>query len=250
MKKVIGLGGVFFLAKDVKGLKDWYKTHLGFRTTDWGATFLMGSSDGRTSRTEWSPFGKTDYYQPSTLPYMFNYRVADLRGLMAELAAAGIEPVGDVQEFEYGKFGWIMDPEGRKIELWEPVDEGFGDAPEPWTERVTGLGGVFFKSNDPAAMREWYKQHLGVEEMFNWKDLSTQEDGCTVWSPFPANTDYFQPSDKPWMFNYRVGILEKLIATLRAEGVTIVGEIQDYDYGRFAYILDAEGTKIELWEPK
>lgn len=244
MSKVTGLGGVFFLAKDVQSLKEWYRTHLGFQTTDWGATFIMETDEGKTTRTEWSPFGKTDYYQPSTLPYMFNYRVADLRALLTQLAESGIQPVGDVQEFEYGKFGWIMDPEGRKIELWEPIDDGFGDAPSPWSERVTGIGGVFFKSNDPAAMRDWYRQHLGVEGIFNWKE------GCTAWSPFPMNTNYFDPSDKPWMFNYRVSNLELLLSKLHQEGVTIVGDIQDYDYGSFGWILDGEGTKVELWEPK
>ncbi len=250
MSKVTGLGGVFFLAKDVKSLKEWYRIHLGFQTTDWGATFIMGTDEDKTTRTEWSPFGKTDYYQPSTLPYMLNYRVADLRALLTQLAESGIQPVGDVQEFEYGKFGWIMDPEGRKIELWEPVDDGFGDAPSPWSERVTGIGGVFFKSNDPAAMRDWYRQHLGIEGLFSWKELGTKVEGCTVWSPFPMNTNYFDPSDKPWMFNYRVSNLELVLSKLRQEGVTIAGDIQDYDYGRFGWILDGEGTKVELWEPK
>jgi predicted enzyme related to lactoylglutathione lyase len=257
MKRVTGIGGIFFKSKDVPALKDWYKRHLGFVTTDWGATFVWGDNDPDKkgfSRTEWSPFGMdTKYLQPSTLPYMFNYRVHDLRALIDVLKSEGVQVVGDIDITEYGNFGWIMDPEGRKIELWEPVDGGFGDAPTLWTERVTGLGGVFFKSANPKAMKEWYKKHLDVADIFLWKDLQTPDapaPAITVWCPFKEDTDYFDPSDKPWMFNYRVNDISSLIETLRSEGVVIAGEIQEFSYGKFAWILDLEGTKIELWEAK
>lgn len=257
MKKVTGIGGVFFKTPDVQRLKEWYRNHLGFQVTQWGATFVWGDMDSSKktlSRTEWSPFkADSDYYAPSTLPYMINYRVHDLKKLFEVLSRESVQIVGDMQEFEYGKFGWIMDPEGRKLELWEPVDDKFGDDPQLWTSRVTGLGGVFFKSKDPAAMKAWYSEHLGIEqETFLWKDLAfpaSKEFGRTVWCPFEASTDYFNPSDKPWMFNYRVKDLKGLIKVLESEGVTIAGEIQETPYGNFGWILDCDGTKVELWEP-
>lgn len=256
MKRVTGLGGIFFKTSDVAKTKSWYEKHLGFKTHQWGATFVWGDNDPSKiaiSRTEWSPMATTEYFQPSTHPYMFNYRVHDLRALIDVLKTEGVEIAGDIQEFEYGKFGWIIDPEGRKLELWEPVDNQLGDSPEVWNERVTGVGGVFFKSADPKSIKEWYQKHLNIgQDTFTWRDLSdpdSENPGMTIWSPFKESTDYFNPSDKPWMFNYRVKDIRKLIETLRSEGVTVVGDVQAYDYGVFGWILDCDGTKIELWQP-
>jgi predicted enzyme related to lactoylglutathione lyase len=258
MKKVTGIGGVFFKTPDVQRTKYWYRDHLGFQITPYGATFFWGDPDERkktTSRTEWSVFKQdSDYYAPSTLPYMINYRVHNLEKLLEAVSKQGVKVVGDMQSFEYGKFGHIMDPEGRKLELWEPVDDQFGDEVKVWKERVTGLGGVFFKSQDPDGMKKWYAEHLGItDETFLWKDLaypSSKQQGRTVWSPFPADTDYFNPSDKPYMFNYRVKDLKSLMEKLKQEGVTIAGEIMPYEeYGNFGWVVDCDGTKVELWEP-
>ena len=120
-------------------------------------------------------------------------------------------------------------------------------------KRVTGIGGLFFKSNDPKASRDWYNKHLGFNtddygSTFLWKDKEGNE--CsTQWSPFKEDTKYFEPSKKEFMFNYRVDNLKELLVTLKAEGVTIVGKMEEYSYGKFGWILDNEGNKIELWEP-
>ncbi len=123
-------------------------------------------------------------------------------------------------------------------------------------KKVTGIGGIFFKSKDPKAINEWYKTHLGFETSpygtsFEWRESedSTQK-GLTQWNPFPETTKYFEPSNKEFMINYRVADLDALVAQLKAEGVTIVDEVEDTDYGKFVHILDLEGNKIELWEPK
>ena len=122
-------------------------------------------------------------------------------------------------------------------------------------KRVTGLGGVFFKSKDPESMKEWYAKHLGIESGehgggFHWRDAeNTDEKGFTAWSIFEQATDYFDPAQKEFMFNYRVENLEELLKTLEKEGVEVVGEIQSYPYGKFGWIMDPEGRKIELWEP-
>lgn len=120
-------------------------------------------------------------------------------------------------------------------------------------KRVTGLGGIFFKSKNPDAAKEWYKNHLGLNTdnygcTFWWHN-ERGEKCSTQWSPFKADTNYFSPSEKDFMFNYRVENLEELLKILKEEGVTIVGEMETYDYGKFGWILDPEGNKIELWEP-
>ena len=130
MKRVTGIGGIFFKAEDPKELKSWYAKHLGFEATEYGATFqwieLANPTTATPARTEWSPFEKnTTYFSPSEKPFMFNYRVENLKALLEVLKEEGVTIVGKMEEYPYGKFGWIMDPEGNKIELWEPVDGGF-----------------------------------------------------------------------------------------------------------------------------
>ena len=122
-------------------------------------------------------------------------------------------------------------------------------------KRVTGIGGVFFKAKDPNAVNEWYKKHLGFETTpygvsFEWldKDDPTKK-GLTQWNPFKESTKYFEPSGKDFMINYRVENLEALVEELKKEGVTICDSIETYDYGKFVHIMDAEGNKIELWQP-
>ena len=125
-------------------------------------------------------------------------------------------------------------------------------------QRVTGVGGVFFKSKDPERLFAWYEKHLGLKRdpgstdtsvVFRWRD-DHEGDGMTAWSIFPANTAYFQPSHANFMINYRVADLDALLDVLRQEGVEIDPKREDYDYGRFAWIMDPDGNRIELWEPK
>jgi predicted enzyme related to lactoylglutathione lyase len=121
-------------------------------------------------------------------------------------------------------------------------------------KRVTAIGGIFFKSENPEKMRHWYAQHLGLNTdkhgtTFEWRHADMPEKkGFTAWSLFSAKTDYFKPSEKEFMVNYRVENLEWLLGELKKEGVEIVGEMMVENYGKFAHILDPEGNKIELWE--
>lgn len=125
--------------------------------------------------------------------------------------------------------------------------------------RVTGIGGLFFKTEDQKKITAWYAKHLELDIQswggcaFQWKDLKDPDakvPASTVWSTFKADSDYFEPSKKPFMFNYRVENLVELLKVLKEEGVTVVGEIQEFPYGKFGWIMDPEGNKIELWEPK
>lgn len=123
------------------------------------------------------------------------------------------------------------------------------------TPKVTGIGGIFFRSKDPSRVKEWYGKNLGLAidlygSVFEFRNANDPgEVNYLRWAPFEEKTDYFDPSKKDFMINYRVRNLKGLIANLKAAGVTVLGEIQDYEYGSFAYILDPEGNKIELWEP-
>jgi predicted enzyme related to lactoylglutathione lyase len=120
MAKVIGLGGIFFKSRDPKALSAWYARHLGLPVDDWGGT-RFDEDEKREGYTLWSPFAAdTDYFGPSAQPYMINLRVDDLDGLLAQLREAGVTVDENVQDSEFGRFGWIVDPEGTRVELWQP----------------------------------------------------------------------------------------------------------------------------------
>ena len=123
-------------------------------------------------------------------------------------------------------------------------------------ERVTGIGGVFFKASDPAALQGWYREHLGLEPDFDtgtvlrWRDAQDPErPGSTTWALFPADTTYFEPSSAPFMVNYRVANLDAMMAQLREAGVRTDERIEEMEYGRFGWAMDPEGNRFELWEP-
>ncbi len=121
-------------------------------------------------------------------------------------------------------------------------------------KRVIGLGGIFFKCSDPEKLKAWYGKHLGLPvddygANFEFREAEDpSKKGTTVWSPFKESTKYFEPSQKQFMINYRVEDLEWLVGELKKEGVTILDEIQSFDYGKFVHILDPEENKIELWQ--
>ena len=123
MRRVTGIGGIFFKARDAKALHEWYRKHLGIDVQDWGgAAFAWTDAEGKPTggSTIWSVNSSGDYFKPSAAPFMINYRVADVHALVKVLKEEGCEVMDQVEESEYGKFGWVMDPEGNKIELWEP----------------------------------------------------------------------------------------------------------------------------------
>jgi predicted enzyme related to lactoylglutathione lyase len=121
--------------------------------------------------------------------------------------------------------------------------------------RVTGIGGIFLRSKDPKALTAWYAQHLGITlsdyggATFLWTDEVPLTTGMTTWSIFPDDTTYFGPNPKQAMVNYRVDDLDALLTQLAAAGVTIDPHRENADYGRFAWIVDPDGNRIELWQP-
>ncbi len=251
---VTGLGGIFFKCRDPGALGAWYAEHLGLEAHPGGGVrFTWRETGGPAAWSVWGPFPEsTDYFDPSPKPYMINYRVADLDALLERLRAASERVDDEVYESEDGRFGWVMDPEGGRVELWEPAEPSV----EPPLHRgpVTGLGGLFFKSDDPTALKRWYAERLGIVPGddgyvgFRWEERDGTP-GFTAWEAFPADTDYFDPSDRPFMIDFRVRGLDAALERLRASGVWVDPKVERYDYGSFGWILDPEGTRIELWEP-
>lgn len=133
--------------------------------------------------------------------------------------------------------------------------EPMKSAEKDTTPRVTGIGGIFFFSDDPSATKEWYSKNLGLEvnewgSSFEFRNANRPDEiNYLQWSPFKKGSKYFEPSKKEFMINYRVQNIEGLIRKLKENGVTILDSIETYDYGKFVHIMDSEGNKIELWEP-
>jgi catechol 2,3-dioxygenase-like lactoylglutathione lyase family enzyme len=123
-------------------------------------------------------------------------------------------------------------------------------------KRVTGVGGIFFKSKNPKALAEWYRVHLGLHVeawggvTFRWANEDNPTGaGTTIWNPFEENTSYFAPSESSFMVNFRVADLHALLAALRAEGCRVEDKTDDSEYGKFGWVLDPDGNKVELWQP-
>jgi predicted enzyme related to lactoylglutathione lyase len=120
--------------------------------------------------------------------------------------------------------------------------------------KALGIGGIFFKSKDPKALMVWYQQALGLPtdsgDYATFFPAAVPAGGCTVFSPFIINTDYFAPSDKEFMFNLMVDDLDGALTQVKGAGGTQVGDVASYDYGRFGWFIDPDGNKVELWEPK
>lgn len=122
-------------------------------------------------------------------------------------------------------------------------------------ERVTGIGGIFFKVKNPEKLRTWYSEHLGIEiaeyggSAFLWVEDDAPGQGMTIWSIFPDESNYFDPSPSSFMINYRVRDLDAMLSQLRGAGVQTIGDVEESEYGRFAWVLDPEGNKLELWQP-
>jgi predicted enzyme related to lactoylglutathione lyase len=143
---------------------------------------------------------------------------------------------------------------GRRAAVSIPFDLNI--ATEAWMKRVTGIGGIFFKARDPVALRAWYKDHLGIDVQewggasFSWTDSDGKPiTGTTVWTISDSAGSQFSPSTASFMVNYRVADLHGLVAALKSEGCNLLEKIDESEYGKFAWVIDPEGNKVELWEP-
>jgi len=140
MKKVTGIGGIFFKCKDPGKLKEWYQTHLGLHTNEYGTVFewWQGADSSKKGFTQWSPFNETTkYFEPSAKEFMINYRVENIEALVEELKKNGVTVLDSIAKYEYGKFVHILDPEGNNVELWEPNDIEFEKLGEQLGSKTT-----------------------------------------------------------------------------------------------------------------
>lgn len=255
---VNGLGGIFLKAKDPKYLSRWYEDHLGidFGTTVYTTFAWKEKGSEKICHTDLSFMAEdTSYFFPSDSDSMINLRVDDLDMLRIQLKSDAQTVIDKVEVYDYGRFGWVIDPEGNKIELWEPPDQvpaEFGSGHPK--KNVRGIGGFFLKSVNPSALSEWYSKYFGFffnhsAHTFERTDPDTGKDQMTVFSLFPMETKYIQPSQKSFMLNFIVTDLEALVSELKSSEVEMVGDIQIYEYGKFAWFMDPEGNKVELWQP-
>jgi len=140
MKKVTGIGGIFFKCKDPQKIREWYQKHLGLNTNEYGAVFEwhQGADSTKKGFTQWSPFKETTkYFEPSSREFMINYRVENLEELVTQLQKEGVTIVDKIEAYDYGKFVHILDVEGNKIELWEPNDEVYEKMGEQMGSKTT-----------------------------------------------------------------------------------------------------------------
>ena len=255
------IGGIFIKANDPKYLARWYEDNLGigFGT---GIYFsfkwrnLVQTND--IGYTVFSFFPEnTDYFYPGTSDSMINLRVADLDNLRIRLMQNGVEVDDKVESYDYGRFGWAIDCDGNKIELWEPVDRAFDDYHKPLElfGHVTGLGGIFLKCSNVQQSVDFYSKNFGMDFTtsyydMQWRDLNQPDViGNTYLSFFSQDSKYFGRSSKDFMLNFRVKHLEELLKELRSSEIEVDENMETYDYGKFGWIYDPEGNRIELWEP-
>ena len=137
----------------------------------------------------------------------------------------------------------------------QPIETTNTPATNPLAPKVIGIGGIFFFADKPQETRDWYAQNLGLEvnewgSTFESRNMHNPDEiNQLQWSPFKTGSDYFAPSTREFMINYRVQNIEGLVARLKANGVTVLDEITRHDYGKFVHVMDADGNKLELWEP-
>ncbi|MEZ5045642.1 MAG: hypothetical protein R2831_01475 [Chitinophagaceae bacterium] len=174
------------------------------------------------------------------------------------------EPKANVRQ-NYHRITWFQINDSTVRQLWETkyntTDEwsvafdGLYKKIKPKTNTITGIGGIFFKSKNPKELKAWYQKHFHIDTdqfgfMFESYDINhPQKKVYTQWSPFSSTTNYFEPSTKEFMINYRVENLDDVISELKNHGVSFIDEMESYEYGKFIHLLDPEGNKIELWEP-
>ncbi len=247
---------------------------LGLRTCIYYVDNLKDATEWYTSVLKTSPYFEEDFYvgfniagyELGLLPdeekqekgkgqavYWGVHDINEEYDRLMELGATSVEKPTDVGG---GIFtASLKDPWNNTVGIiYNPF---FMTTPEnkPEAPRVTGLGGVFLKSDDPDGLKNWYEKHLGIPagpygSTFEWRWARYPErKGFTAWSIMPSSTDYFDPGKQEVMINYRVNNLSELIKKLKAQDVTIAGEMEEFDYGKFAWIMDPDGNKIELWEP-
>jgi predicted enzyme related to lactoylglutathione lyase len=260
--RIVGIGGFFFKSANRDQTREWYSRHLGLDDKGQGAMIPWRQHDDpkKAHVTAWTVFpSSTKYFEPGHADFMIDYVVDDLDALLDRLKKDGVNIDPKRMNESFGKFAWIYDSDGNKIELWQPVsddkEESKPAAAAP-RGRVVGIGGIFFKSANRDQAREWYARHLGLDDkgqgaMISWRDHDDPaKERVTAWTVFASSTKYFDPGHASFMLDYMVDDLDALLERLKKDGVNIDPKRMDESFGKFAWIYDGDGNKIELWEPK
>ncbi len=162
--RVTGLGGVFFMVENPEQTRDWHKNNIDLITNEYGSLFEFSDTFGNTCYAQWSPFSnKTTYFEPSEKEFMLNFRVDDLESLLRKFNETGVTVLDSIESYEYGKFLHILDIDGNKIELWEPVDNVFTKLYKGKTTNLRWILQIDIKATNPDALRQWYTYNLGIK---------------------------------------------------------------------------------------
>jgi len=257
---VTGIGGVFLKASEPRLLAGWYEENLG-----------IGFGDSTYFSFKWRSFDKpeeichtvfsflpddTDYFFPGDNDMMINLRVSDLDDLRIRLRQSGSEVIDKIESYSYGRFGWVVDPAGNKVELWDANDQGFENINKPMElTHVAGISAIYQKTPDPNRMAKWYANYFGIfssqeTHAFRVRDYENPSTITQmVLAFYPDDSAYFNPSVKTSMISFRVRDLDTLLKQLRSSGLEVLEESEKYKHGKFSWLMDPEGNKIELWEP-
>jgi predicted enzyme related to lactoylglutathione lyase len=257
---ITGIGGIFIKASDPKFLARWYEDNLGIgfgNTVYFSFKWREKNSPGEISHTVLSMFKEdSTYFYPGTNDVMLNLRVNNLDDLRIRMKNDGAFVEDKVESYEYGRFGWALDPAGNKIELWEPVDDGFEDRSKPMVlGAVRGLAGINIKSPVPESLCAWYSKQFGlffqnsVHVFENIDLLDTGKINSVTLGFYPEDSSFFHPSSKEFMLSFYVNDILRLLDDLRTSGIIVSKEIEFLSHGKFGWAIDPDGNKIELCEP-
>lgn len=182
----------------------------------------------------------------------FGARYAD-KGIVF-ISAMGLDNAKNIVNSDSAIIGKMFAATINELNLFYEYKTDYTTSAKIKSGKVTGIGGVFFKSKDPKSLNVWYYNNLELApndygSMFEWRNSDDKTIAYTQWSPFSKKTNYFEPSKSEYMINYRVDNMEELLKKLKANKVTILDTIETYEYGKFLHILDCDSNKVELWEP-
>lgn len=214
--KVIGIGGIFYKCENPQSTRDWYKSKLGFVTNEYGSLMETLSFENETCYLQWSPMSdRTTYFEPSENDYMINYRVSNLDELFTILVSNGVTILDTIERYEYGNFLHILDNEGNKLELWEPIDSEFTKSYSGNTTISTTVNRIIFKSKSPEKLCNWYGSNLGFDiksntGTFKYRNSAHPEKAINlIWQPLLGSSEIFQ-TNQQLIVGYNVDNIDSL----------------------------------------
>lgn len=250
--RATGIGGIFFKCDDPSKTRQWYNDNLGFVTNEYGSLMETRSGDKEICYLQWSPFNsKTTYFLPSEKDYMINYRVSQLDELFKLLENNGVTILDTIARYEYGNFLHILDNEGNKIELWEPVDTEFTKSYSGNTTIETTLNSIIFKAKEPQKLSAWYSKNLGFNldgdhAVFEFRNSNNPENlQFLKWKPLPEASDEFEEGQQI-ILGYNMNKLDSVLSVLKKINTNILSVKEKNGLTQTATIMDIDNHQIIL----